>query len=100
MCDAYNLLILLVRLRSIVYRQLVNYCFIIQLDDCMCSFGCVDDFIMIVTFPVKLVNNKLVGNLLILLVQKFHSYRLNGLRFIAVRILLLDLLVLWADVED
>ena len=37
-CDAYNLLILLVRLRSIFYKQLVNYCFIIQLDDYMCSF--------------------------------------------------------------
>ena len=49
---------------------------------------------MIVTFPVKLVNNKVVDNLLILIFVKLHSYRINGLRFIAVRILLSDLLVL------
>ena len=55
---------------------------------------------MIVTFLVKLVNNKVVGNLLILFVLKFHSYRLNDLRFIAVRSLLSDLLVLWADLKD
>ena len=63
-CDAYNLLILLVRLRSIVYRQLVNYCFIIQLDDYMCSFCCGDDFMVIMIFSVKMVNNKVVDNLL------------------------------------
>jgi len=40
-----------------------------------------------VNFPVKLVNNKVVDNLLILLVLKFHSYKLDGLRFIAVRII-------------
>ena len=81
------------------YRQLLDHCFIIQLDGCMSSFFCVDKFMMIVTFPVKLVNNKVVDNLLILLVLKFHRYRLNGLRFIAVRSLLSDLLVLWADLE-
>ena len=64
-CDAHNLLILLVRLRSIFYRQLVNYCFIIQLDDCMCSFCCGNNVIMIMTFSIKLVNNKVVDNLLI-----------------------------------
>ena len=55
---------------------------------------------MIVTFPVKLINKKVVGNLLIFLVLKFHRYRLNGLRVIAVRILLLDFLVLWIDLKD
>ena len=55
---------------------------------------------MIVTFAVKLVNNKVVDNLLISLVPKFYSYKLNGLRFIAVRILLSNLLVLWTDLED
>ena len=55
---------------------------------------------MIVTFPIKLVNNKVVGNLLISLVLKFHSHRLNGVRVIAVRSLLSDVLVLWTDLKD
>ena len=55
---------------------------------------------MIVTFPVKLVNNKVVDNLLIFLVLKFHGHRPNSLRVIAVRNLLSDLLVLWIDLED
>ena len=46
---------------------------------------------MIVTFPVKLVNNKVVDNLLILLVLKFHGHGINGLRIIAVRILLSEM---------
>ena len=46
---------------------------------------------MIVTFPVKLVNNKVVDNLLILLVLKFHGNGINGLRIIAIRSLLSDL---------
>ena len=66
----------------------------------MSSFCCVDKFMMIGTFPVKLVNNKVVRNLLVLLVLKFHSHRPNGLRIIAVRSLLLDLLILWIDLED
>ena len=35
-------------------------------------------------FAVNLVNNKVVDNLLILLVSNFHGHRLNGLRVIAV----------------
>ena len=66
----------------------------------MSSFYCVDKFVMIVTFPVKLVNNKVVDNLLVLLVLKFHGYRANDLRVIAVRSLLLDLLVLWTYLKD
>ena len=37
-------------------------------------------------FGVNLVNNKVVDNLLILLVSNFDGNRLNGLRVIAVRI--------------
>ena len=36
-------------------------------------------------FAMNLVNNKVVDNLLILLVSNFHGNRLNGLRVIAVR---------------
>ena len=35
-------------------------------------------------FFVNLVNNKVIGNLLILLVSNFHGNRLNGLRVIAI----------------
>ena len=51
----------------------------------MSSVCCVDKFMMIMTSSVKLVNNKVVDNLLILLVLKFHGHRPNGLRVIAVR---------------
>ena len=66
----------------------------------MSSFCCVDKFMMIMTFTVKLVNNKVVYNLFIMLVLKFHGHRPNGLRFIAVRSLLSDLFVLWIDLKD
>ena len=66
----------------------------------MSSFYCVDKFMTIVIFYVKLVNNKVVDNLLILLVLKFHAHRTNGLRVIAVRSLLSDLLDLCIDLED
>ena len=66
----------------------------------MSSFYCVDKFMSMVTFPVKLVNKKAVDNLPILFVLKFHGYRPNGLRVIAVRSLLSDLLVLWTDLKD
>ena len=66
----------------------------------MSSFYCVDKFMMIVTFPMKLANNKVVDNLLILLFLKFHGHKPNGLRVIAVRSLLSDLLVLWTDLEE
>ena len=36
-------------------------------------------------FAVNLVNNKVVDNLLILLVSNFDGNRLNGLRVIAIR---------------
>ena len=55
---------------------------------------------MIVTFPIKLVNNKVIDNLLMLFVLKFHAHRPNGLRVIAVRSLLSDLLSLWTDLKD
>ena len=37
-------------------------------------------------FVMNTVNNKVIDNLLILLVSNFHGNRLNGLRVIAVRI--------------
>ena len=74
--------------------------FIIPLDGCRSSFSCIDKFMMIITFPVKLVINKVVDNLLILLVSHFHGNRLNGLGVIAVRSLLSDLLVFWTDLDD
>ena len=55
---------------------------------------------MRITFPVKLVINKVVDNLLIFLVSNFHCNRLNGLGVIAVRNLLSDLLVFWTDLDD
>ena len=48
----------------------------IQIKFYMYSFDCVDDFILIMVLSVKLVNNKVVDNLLIHLVLKFHSHRL------------------------
>ena len=46
-------------------------------------------------FAVNLVNNKVVDNLLILLVSNFHGNRLNGLRVIAVGSWSLEMLILW-----
>ena len=66
----------------------------------MYSFCCHGVFIMKMKFAVNLVNNKVVDNLLILLVLKFHGHRPNGLRVIAVRSLLSALLVLWTDLKD
>ena len=54
----------------------------------MSSFCCIDKFMMIITFSVKLVINKVVDNFLILLMSNFHGNRLNGLVVIAVRSLL------------
>ena len=79
--------------------QLVNYCFIIQLDGCMYSFGCDDNSVMIMVFSIKLVNNKVVDNLLIYLVLNFHSHRPYGLRIMAVRSLLSEMLALWIDIK-
>ena len=98
--DAYDMLMLLVRIISFFYRQLVNYCFIIHLDDYMCSFYCCDDFMMIMIFSVKLVNNKVTDNLLIYLVLNFHSHRPYGFRIIAVRSQLPEMLALWIDLKD
>ena len=55
---------------------------------------------MIMIFSVKMVNNKVVDNLLIYLVLNFHNHRPYGLRIIAVRSLLLEILVLWIDLKD
>ena len=45
-------------------------------------------------FAGNLVNNKVVDNLLILLVSNFYGNRLNGLRVIAVRSWSTEMLVL------
>ena len=66
----------------------------------MYSFCCGGKFMMIMIFCVKLVNNKVVYNLLIYLVSNFHSHRPYGLRIIAVRSLLSEILVLWTDLKD
>ena len=80
--------------------QLVNYLFIIQLDGCMYSLCCGDDFMMIMIFSIKMVNNKVVDNLLVYLVLHFHRHRPYGLRIIAVRSLLPEMLALWIDLND
>ena len=46
-------------------------------------------------FAIKMVSNKVVDNLLILLVSNFHSNRLNGLTVIAVRSWSPEMLILW-----
>ena len=80
--------------------QLVNYCFIIQLDGCMCSFYCGDDSMMIMILFIKLVNNKVVDNLLIYPVLNFHSHKPYGLRIVAVRSLLSEMFALWTDLNN
>ena len=66
----------------------------------MCSFCCGDDFMMIMIFSVKMVNTKVVYNLHIYIVLKFDSHRPYGLRIIAVRSLLSEILALWTDLKD
>ena len=46
-------------------------------------------------FAVNIVNNKVVDNLLILLMSNFHGNRLNGLRVIAARSWSPEMLILW-----
>ena len=46
-------------------------------------------------FSVNLVNNKVVDNLLILLVLNFHGNSLNGLRVIAVGNWSPEMLIIW-----
>ena len=46
-------------------------------------------------FAMNLVNNKVVDNLLILLVSNFHGNRLNGLRVMAVTSWSPEMLILW-----
>ena len=55
---------------------------------------------MIMVFSVKLVNNKVVYNLLIYLVLNFHSHRPYGVRIMAIRSLLSEMLALWIDLRD
>jgi hypothetical protein len=60
----------------------------------MYSFVCDDNFMIIMVFSAKLVNKKVVYNLLIYLVLNFHSHRPCGLRIMAIRSLLSEMLAL------
>ena len=51
-------------------------------------------------FSVKLVNNKVVDNLLIYHMLNLHSHRHYGLRIMAVRSLLSEMLALFADLNN
>ena len=56
-----------------------------------------------IRFVVKIVNNKVVDNLLILLVSNFQDNRPTGLRVIAVRIWSSEILTLfyfWTDLRS
>ena len=61
--------------------------------------ACIVLVVMIMVFSVKLVN-KVVDNLLIYLVLNFHSHSPYGLRIMAVRILLSEMLALLIDLKD
>ena len=80
--------------------QLINYCFIIQISGCIYNFGCVCDYMLIKIFAVKLVNNKVVDNLIIYLVLNFHSHKPYGLRIMVIRSLLSEMLALGIDLND
>ena len=55
---------------------------------------------MIIVFYVKLVNNKVVDNLIICLVLNIHGHRPYGIRIMAVRSLLSEMLALWIDMNN
>ena len=59
-----------------------------------------DDFMLIMAFSVKLINNKVVDNLLIYLVLNVHSHWSYGLKIMTVRSLLSEMLALWTDLKD
>ena len=71
-----------------------------QLDDFMCSFCCGDDSMMIMILSVKLVNNKVIDNLLIYILLNFHNHRTYGLRIMAIRSLLSEMFAFWTDLKD
>ena len=55
---------------------------------------------MIMVFSIKLVNKKVVDNLVIYLVLNFYSHRPYGLKIMAVRSLPSGMLALWIDLKD
>ena len=61
---------------------------------------CIVSVEMIILFFVKPFNNKVVDNLLIYLVLNFHSHRPYGLRIMAIRMLLSEMVALWTDLDD
>jgi hypothetical protein len=52
-------------------------------NDWMCSFCCGNNFMMQMMFSVYMLNTKVVDNLHILVVLKFHYFRMIGLRVIS-----------------
>ena len=66
----------------------------------MCSFYYGNNFMMIMTFSVKLVKNKVVDNLLLYLVLNVHNHWPYDLRIIAVRTLLSEMLTLGTYLND
>ena len=66
----------------------------------MYSFCCGNDFMMLMIFYVNMVNNKVVDNLLIYLMLDFDGHRSYGLRMMAVRSLLSEMLALRKDMND
>ena len=48
----------------------------------MCIFCCDDNFVMQMMFSVNVLNTKVVDKFLILLVLKFHDFRLDHLGLI------------------
>ena len=56
-----------------------------------------DDFMMIMAFSVKLVNNKVVDKLLIYPVLNLHGHRPYSLRVLVVGNLLSEMFTFWTD---
>ena len=67
----------------------------LKYSDFLDGFGCEVNCMGKTMFAMNIVNNKVVDNLLILLVSNFHGNRLNGLRVIAVRSWSPEMLILW-----
>ena len=61
---------------------------------------CIVSVVMTMAFSIKLINKKVVDNLLIYLVLNFQSHRTYSLRIMAVRIILSEMLALWIDLKD
>ena len=63
--------------------------------DCLDSFGCEVNCMGKTMFAINIINNKVVDNLLILLLSNLYGNRLNALRVIVVRSWSPEMLILW-----